>query len=51
MYAALNLRDEVTKVNRWEVVLTAWALAMQAGFKMRPTAADRQIFRENAKVM
>lgn len=50
MYAALDLRDEKTKVNRWEVVLKAWALAMQAGFKMRPTAADRQIFRENAKV-
>jgi len=50
MYAELNLRDEVTKVNRWEVALTAWALAMQASFKMRPTAADRQIFRENAKV-
>ena len=50
MYAELNLRDEVTKVNRWEVALTAWALAMQASFKMRPTAADRQICRENAKV-
>lgn len=49
LYEAMGLQPEATKLTQWEVVLTHWAKAMQAAYKLRPTQEDRDIFREHSR--
>lgn len=52
MYASLKHppQDDCTHMRKWAVALRHWALAMKAGYKLRATPADRQIFRDNIKL-
>ncbi|KAL1515173.1 hypothetical protein AB1Y20_004241 [Prymnesium parvum] len=48
-YSHLGDGDDCTHMHMWTDVLFHWATAMRAGYKLRATPADREIFREHTQ--